>query len=898
MNAPYIKSEADGVWQRHAHQAFGYSDGDETENRIAALISEASDCSVFSDELHGHIRDWPSMYHLSSLRANLMRPLEPLLQGSVLEIGSGCGAITRYLGETAQSVLALEGSRRRAHITRMRTRDLDHVQVYCDEFSAFSTQSSFDAVTLIGVLEYAHLFVQGEHPALQMLSKARERLKRDGCLIIAIENQLGLKYFAGAPEDHLGQAMVGIENRYEAGGVRTYGKQALTELVRMAGFESLEFFYPFPDYKLPVSVLSQRAFEHPRFDASAFLALSAGKDPQLAGVPGFSMERVWPVLCANSLAPQLANSFLIVARPHQRASASAHLAWHYGTRRKPEYSKETTFLTQEGNDGIEIVRRRLAPSGDGSGPDPIRQVLEDHVIYEPLPLLSEQLIDTVTRPGWTNEQLAAFVLRYARCLTKISGTPLTEQGHILWHQCIAGDYYDCIPQNIRLHPDGSCSAFDLEWRLSEELPLVRLVLRSLWHTLGGLSLIGIPKDGGTPSVLDVAVRALNANGYELGREEAQDLVRAELDLQRQITGTEAQYQHVWNWLDKGSLRYHSLSGKVAELESHSQNLLLLLDQHQRHSSELSHLLTDHQQHSSNLSQELGNRDSTLSAFQMQIAELQQELVLVTGERSECRHLLQAQADELDKSAQTLGRINRDTRLHILARSPMNSIRLLQDYHRSLPLTRRQPSDPSLELTWRSRIGVFLSARPMTTFLARVELKDQAPFLLRQSCRWTIPFEWCFITPNDEIGQVALTASARLDVPARILRAPLGESSVLPENQYPRESARLLATPCFVGTGRIDSMMTVASPDPEKIRLAYVALVCNPRLACVVVNAIPAPDTDSCETTAVLTMWRSGFTPSSHSFMTMNGNGTQEDLATEIERLRNAAACEGQHILLM
>ena len=57
---------------------------------------------------------------------------------------------------------------------------------------------------LIGVLEYAGVFSDGYEPALKMLKKARSMLNPNGRLFIAIENQLGLKYFAGVPEDHIG----------------------------------------------------------------------------------------------------------------------------------------------------------------------------------------------------------------------------------------------------------------------------------------------------------------------------------------------------------------------------------------------------------------------------------------------------------------------------------------------------------------------------------------------------------------------------------------------------------------------------------------------------------------------------------------------------------------------
>lgn len=62
-----------------------------------------------------------------------MRPFENDLHGDILEIGAGCGAITRYLGECGGNVLALEGSQDAA-IARARTRDLQNVTVVSDRF--------------------------------------------------------------------------------------------------------------------------------------------------------------------------------------------------------------------------------------------------------------------------------------------------------------------------------------------------------------------------------------------------------------------------------------------------------------------------------------------------------------------------------------------------------------------------------------------------------------------------------------------------------------------------------------------------------------------------------------------------------------------------------------------
>lgn len=191
--AGYSHDRKTGVWTRIGYVGLAYSDGDDEERRIASIVGAAEDCSVLSDELRAHCTDWVQTYHLSAARANILRPFEHALGGDVLEIGAGCGAVTRYLGEAGGRVLALEGSVRRAAIARTRTRDLDNVTVVAEAFSEFRAEAKFDVVTLVGVLEYANRFETAGSPALAVLQRVRSWLKPGGLLLIAIENQLGLK---------------------------------------------------------------------------------------------------------------------------------------------------------------------------------------------------------------------------------------------------------------------------------------------------------------------------------------------------------------------------------------------------------------------------------------------------------------------------------------------------------------------------------------------------------------------------------------------------------------------------------------------------------------------------------------------------------------------------------
>ena len=86
----YTRDLGTKVWQRQEYKGIAYSDGDEVEGRLKKIIQGAADVSVASVELIGHCIDWPTKYHLSNQRANLLRPFEEqLVRKQILEIGAG-----------------------------------------------------------------------------------------------------------------------------------------------------------------------------------------------------------------------------------------------------------------------------------------------------------------------------------------------------------------------------------------------------------------------------------------------------------------------------------------------------------------------------------------------------------------------------------------------------------------------------------------------------------------------------------------------------------------------------------------------------------------------------------------------------------------------------------------
>ena len=125
-------------------------------------------------------------------------------------------------------------------------------------------------------------------------------------MIIAIENRLGLKYWAGCREDHVGTYFEGLENYPNTSGVHTFSKPELEDIFKEAGFAEADFYYPYPDYKLPMTIYSDEYLPKKgelntniwNFDRERLLL--------------FDEEKVFDSLIDSRLFPLYSNSYLAI----------------------------------------------------------------------------------------------------------------------------------------------------------------------------------------------------------------------------------------------------------------------------------------------------------------------------------------------------------------------------------------------------------------------------------------------------------------------------------------------------------------------------------------------------------------------------------------------------------
>lgn len=285
-----------------------YSDGP-IEDQMLEMCKEGRQEKALEEALESN---WAMVAHFLPARENIINWYPFDKEAAVLEIGSGCGAITGVLSKNAKKVVGIELSKKRSLINAYRNQAYDNIEIYVGKYEEIQLEEKFDYVVMIGVFEYAAYYTNSNEPYKTMLGQIKRMLKPGGKLLIAIENKLGLKYWCGAPEDHTGVPFEGLYNynkKNESGEqrnskVRTFSKQELVNMFNETGFLHQRFYYPLPDYKFPNSIFSDTHL--PKDDDIRSIKFYYGMESELV-----ADERIlYREIIQNNCFPFFANSFL------------------------------------------------------------------------------------------------------------------------------------------------------------------------------------------------------------------------------------------------------------------------------------------------------------------------------------------------------------------------------------------------------------------------------------------------------------------------------------------------------------------------------------------------------------------------------------------------------------
>jgi len=284
-------------------------------------------------------KSWPILYHLSPLRENIVEWIPMSSDAKVLEVGSGCGAITGAFARKAGSVTCVDLSKKRSTINAYRHSECDNVTIHVGNFKDIEPDlpNDFDYICLIGVFEYGQSYIGGDTPYEDFLKILTPHLKDGGRIIIAIENKYGLKYFAGCKEDHLGTYFSSIENYAEGGGVRTFSRKGLERIFKNCGVEEYHFYYPYPDYKFMTTLYSD-AYQPSKGELSNNLR-NFDRDRMLL----FDEKNAFDGIAEDGLFSVFANSYIAVIGGDFDVKYVK-----YSNDRAPEYAIKTEIVRTKG----------------------------------------------------------------------------------------------------------------------------------------------------------------------------------------------------------------------------------------------------------------------------------------------------------------------------------------------------------------------------------------------------------------------------------------------------------------------------------------------------------------------------------------------------------------------
>lgn len=327
------------------------------------IVAAAGDPRSQSTEMLAMAEGWAEQYHTHPARANILRALDIPAGATILEIGSGCGPITRYLGETGAEVDSVEPVLPRARVGRQRTLDLPNVEVFCGNLEDIPTDADYDIVVVVGVLEYVGAGAPDRAAYLSFLEQCRMRLRSSGALVLAIENKLGVKYLTGTAEDHSGRIFDSVEDYPRGTPARTFSSGTLCDLVAQAGLTP-KLFGVFPDYKHTRVVFDTDALQVRAPDLLENLAAFPSRYAGTRSLKLASELRVWRELVRDGVGAHFANSFLVVATGGEQSALwpSERLAKYFSVDRQPAYATSTCVNEIDG----EITFDRTFSSDPGS----------------------------------------------------------------------------------------------------------------------------------------------------------------------------------------------------------------------------------------------------------------------------------------------------------------------------------------------------------------------------------------------------------------------------------------------------------------------------------------------------------------------------------------------------
>lgn len=523
-----------------------YSDG-AIEDEILSIVKSAS--RIEYPKLIEEKGSWPILYHLSPLRANIVDWLPIDKSHKVLEIGSGCGAITDKLSEKAGEVTCVDLSARRSHINAYRNQDRDNITIHVGNFSDIEPELPFDYdyVCLIGVFEYAQSYMGTKTPYEDFMNIMLKHVKDNGRLVIAIENKFGLKYWAGCKEDHVGTYFSGLEGYPDGGSARTFTRKGLEKIMQNCGVGEYSFYYPYPDYKFPTVIYSDRRM--PTVGELTNNMRNFDRDRMVL----FHEKYVFDGIIEDRLFDLFSNSYMVVIGKEPEITYAK-----YSNDRAREYMLRTEMAEKGGQREIRKIPMTEAAT------EHVKKMEEYYRLLEKRYQGSGLSVNPCT---WKEEGYAAFPFEKGRTLEALLDECLEQDDMEGFYELFdrylklisfgeeeAVCDYDLIFANILVDGD-KWTVIDYEWTMEKQIPAKEIAFRAVYCYV-------LEEEKRNKLNLDYIIERLGITPAQ-----ADEYREKELKFQKSVTGKRKSMGEI-----RATIGTYSVDPKVL-MEQHLQEIL-------------------------------------------------------------------------------------------------------------------------------------------------------------------------------------------------------------------------------------------------------------------------------------------------------------------------------------
>lgn len=456
---------------------FWYSDWSKTEKLMLDIVSWTKDKSYNSIELVENCVDRPSYYHFWQWRATAFHALWLPRESSILEIWWWCWAITRYLVENFSSVDSVEGSYNRAKIMATRCEWFDNHTIYCINLQDYQTDKKYDYVIVNWVLEYAPLYIEWSSPkesCSNFIAMCSNFLNSTWSIITTIENKIWLKYRWSHPEDHTWWYFDWINDYPQKITPITFSKKELTELYVDQWLKYTNFYYPYPDYKFPTTILSETASDYKNrlhnWIPTPFKFYSAAKKSHL-----FDDKLAIKTLSNSWILFEFSNSFMVISSKAE-IKDNNRIAKRYSIHRKKEYQTITTLYTEK-----EVEKKRIHWDKKSIHTE-LNWTNLVHSVYTSSFIKWDSIVYALRkmRTFWSKNDFIIEIEKYSERLKVTYWTWKTDTD---WYELLKWLAFDAIPSNIISDEAWKWHLIDLERSIMEDIPIDLVLYRALKYDI-------------------------------------------------------------------------------------------------------------------------------------------------------------------------------------------------------------------------------------------------------------------------------------------------------------------------------------------------------------------------------------------------------------------------------